>query len=257
MKRSNKEGKRLAPQAGSESFQIIDSPLTAYQMSMPDGGSVVKPLSLDAWQVFEAGPSTLLVDKQMDTEKQEEVSTKRSLIPTTAELRSMQRWGSIAFGARCARRVQPLYKFGWIEAPDKAIRLLSTAVIWAATIPVKRIDDLPVMLSESWRAESAHAAAQLAGNAGAWASSIAAMSAAYAGRGVPVHALSQAVQALMLAATVETPLRRQLLCIRRDFDRLVYLARKHKWTDDTPVPPEVFGRMWPKNLEPAWAKEPA
>lgn len=60
---------------------------------------------------------------------------------------------------------------------------------------------------------------------------------------------------LVTAATAETPIRRQLLCIRRDFDRLVHLARKHDWTDDTPVPPEVFGPMWPKHLTPAWAKE--
>ena len=67
----------------------------------------------------------------------------------------------------------------------------------------------------------------------------------------------QSAAALIVAsATIGMPIRKLLLCIRRDFDRLVYLARKHHWTDDTPVPPEVFGRMWPKTLEPAWAKEP-
>lgn len=66
----------------------------------------------------------------------------------------------------------------------------------------------------------------------------------------------EAAAALILAAaTVETPIRKQLLCIRRDFDRLVTLAKKHAWTDDTPVPPETFGPMWPKNLTPDWAKE--
>jgi hypothetical protein len=68
----------------------------------------------------------------------------------------------------------------------------------------------------------------------------------------------EAAAALLLAAaTVETPIRRQLLCIRRDFDRLVYLAKKHDWTDDTPVPPDAFGPMWPGALAPDWAKEPA
>lgn len=68
----------------------------------------------------------------------------------------------------------------------------------------------------------------------------------------------EAAAALILAAaTVETPIRRQLLCIRRDFDRLVYLAKKHNWTDDTPVAPEVFGPMWPNNLTPDWSKEPS
>src|SRR5512134_3815122 len=35
---------------------------------------------------------------------------------------------------------------------------------------------------------------------------------------------------LLAAATVGTPIRRQLLCLRRDFDRLVFLANKHNWT---------------------------
>jgi hypothetical protein len=66
----------------------------------------------------------------------------------------------------------------------------------------------------------------------------------------------EAAAALILAAaTVETPIRKQLLCIRRDFDRLVHLAKKHNWTDETPVPPDVFGPMWPKNLTPDWAKD--
>ncbi len=67
----------------------------------------------------------------------------------------------------------------------------------------------------------------------------------------------EAAAALILAAaTVETPIRRQLLCVRRDFDRLVYLAKKHAWTDDTPVPPDTYGPMWPDGLTPDWAKEP-
>lgn len=67
----------------------------------------------------------------------------------------------------------------------------------------------------------------------------------------------EAAAALILAAaTVETPIRRQLLCIRRDFDRLVSLAKEHNWTDETPVPADAFGPMWPKNITPAWAQEP-
>ena len=67
----------------------------------------------------------------------------------------------------------------------------------------------------------------------------------------------EAAAALILAAaTVATPIRKQLLCIRRDFNRLVHLARKQNWSDETPVPQEAFGPLWPKNLTPDWAKEP-
>lgn len=57
-------------------------------------------------------------------------------------------------------------------------------------------------------------------------------------------------------ATLDTPLTAQLRCIRRDFNRLKRLAREQNWTDDTPVPPEVFGPMWPEGVAPYWAIEP-
>jgi hypothetical protein len=66
-----------------------------------------------------------------------------------------------------------------------------------------------------------------------------------------------AAQVLMGTAALDTPLTAQLRCIRRDFARLKRLAREQKWTDDTPVPPEVFGPMWPPGVEPYWAVEPA
>ncbi|MBP3960802.1 hypothetical protein J8F10_36740 [Gemmata sp. G18] len=37
----------------------------------------------------------------------------------------------------------------------------------------------------------------------------------------------------------------------RAFDRLTRLAEKEKWTDDTPVPPTVFGPMW-EGAPPDW-----
>jgi hypothetical protein len=71
-------------------------------------------------------------------------------------------------------------------------------------------------------------------------------------------ATPEAAAALILAAaTVSTPVRRLLLCLRRDFDRLARLAKRDGWTDDTPVPPDVFGPMWPGDLTPEWAKEPS
>ena len=67
----------------------------------------------------------------------------------------------------------------------------------------------------------------------------------------------EAAAALLLAAaTTRTPLRRQLRCIRRDFDRISLLAKRNNWTDETPVPADVFGPMWPANLVPEWASGP-
>jgi hypothetical protein len=46
------------------------------------------------------------------------------------------------------------------------------------------------------------------------------------------------------------------LAIRRDFDHLAPLAEWQHWTDDTPVPPEVFGPLWPEVPPPGWPADP-
>lgn len=40
--------------------------------------------------------------------------------------------------------------------------------------------------------------------------------------------------------------------IRRDFDSLARLAEAQRWDDDTPVPPEVFGTLWPEGAPDGW-----
>ena len=40
--------------------------------------------------------------------------------------------------------------------------------------------------------------------------------------------------------------------IRRDFDHLARLAEWQHWTDDTPVPTEVFGPLWPEGPPKGW-----
>ncbi|MBN9118866.1 MAG: hypothetical protein J0I06_06855 [Planctomycetes bacterium] len=51
-----------------------------------------------------------------------------------------------------------------------------------------------------------------------------------------------AVRSLLRVVTVGTL--DHLTAPARDFERLVKLAEKEKWTDDTPVPQSVFGPMW-------------
>lgn len=77
-----------------------------------------------------------------------------------------------------------------------------------------------------------------------------------ADRAVSADAARTAADLLLKTATTDTPLTAQLRCIRRDFARLKWLAREQKWTDDTPVPPDVFGPLWPEGVAPYWAVEP-
>ena len=46
----------------------------------------------------------------------------------------------------------------------------------------------------------------------------------------------------------------ELVLFRHDFERLRRLAKANGWTDETPVPPEVFGPLWPGRV-PKWARE--
>ena len=41
----------------------------------------------------------------------------------------------------------------------------------------------------------------------------------------------------------------------RDFGRLAHNVRVGKWTDETPVPPNVFGQMWNRDPPSWWTDE--
>ena len=43
--------------------------------------------------------------------------------------------------------------------------------------------------------------------------------------------------------------------IRRDFDRVAELVEEQSWTDDTPVPPTIFGPLWPDKRPLRWPQE--
>jgi hypothetical protein len=88
----------------------------------------------------------------------------------------------------------------------------------------------------------------------AFAMRCAARVAPIAGSGAPTEIDPMAAVSFLIAgSTVQTPVRRLLLRIRYDFDKLSYLARKNNWNDDTPVSQEVFGPMWPNGLIHEWS----
>jgi hypothetical protein len=74
-------------------------------------------------------------------------------------------------------------------------------------------------------------------------------------RATVAEIVASAASAILENATIDSPLIAQLRCIRRDFVRLKKLSLKEKWIDETPVPPDVFGRMWPEGIAPYWAAE--
>ena len=72
------------------------------------------------------------------------------------------------------------------------------------------------------------------------------------GDATPTDAVT-AANLILSAADYRTPVRRQLRAVRRDYDRLKRFVRRYHLADDTPVPPDVFGALWPDGQTPAWA----
>src|SRR6266404_4374658 len=53
-------------------------------------------------------------------------------IPTQAELGKLPRWANVAFAARCARRVQPLFESFWSHELEEYQGLVDTAISFSA-----------------------------------------------------------------------------------------------------------------------------
>lgn len=165
-------------------------------------------------------------------------------LPTEAEITQLPRWARVAFAARCARRVLPLYLTA------------SVHVEWGSRVR-RAVDTATVAASAAW-ADSVEASKAAAGADGlggfptvaatcAAQAVVEASAEAWAGDDVPfvIGAQNESVRAVQ---TIDIT--------RRDFDHLAELAEWQRWTDDTPVPPEVFGPLWPEGAPAGWPADP-
>src|SRR4051812_42839932 len=64
----------------------------------------------------------------MGARKESAVATDR--VPTEQDLAALPLWARVAFAARCARRVLPLYRAAWPDAPAEHVAALQIAVGW-------------------------------------------------------------------------------------------------------------------------------
>lgn len=220
--RPNRDGKAVVPGKGGYDSEVIEvTGPPDRMMAMPPAKSRGKliPMGDGEGLPYRPGPGALL-------------RKRVPLVPTSEEVARLPRWARVAFAARCARRVQPALSFFSDGAPEQhhlravANHASDTAIITARNAPLR---DSHIAAHVTARTDDAAPAAAAA---------------------------AAAARFLFETATLGTPLTAQLRCIRRDFARLKRLAREQKWTDDTPVPPEVFGPMWPEGVAPDWAVEP-
>lgn len=177
------------------------------------------------------------------------------VLPTEDEIAKLPRWARVAFAARCARRVLPLFLIGrpfpherWYSSQDPQWSLSQAERSAAAgASQVTSQSGYFEAASHIYQDENpADAAAHNSANAAAYA-------AADAGdNSRPLRAFF----AMNYAARAAQGNTRLLADCRRDFDLLARLASTYGWTDDTPVPPEVFGPLWPEGKPAGWPDDP-
>lgn len=176
-------------------------------------------------------------------------------LPTEDEIAKLPRWARVAFAARCARRVLPLFltnrpfpSENRYSAQDPQWSL-SQAELSAATASsrVTSVSGYTEAASHIYEDENpADEAAHNSANSAAYA-------AADAGdNSRPLRTFF----AMNYAARAAQGSARLFAVCRRDFDLLTRLASTYGWTDDTPVPPEVFGPLWPEGKPAGWPDDP-
>jgi hypothetical protein len=212
----------------------------------------------------------------------------REEVPSREEIAKLPRWAQVAFAARCARRVQPLFKVFWPEAPaehceaiERAIRLAESsagsarlpahaadadaadAARNAAEDAAKAAEDKDDDIEDAYTAaEDVEDAAKAADAADAAADAADAANAANENDEDDDEDddedAAEAANAVADAADAanrwgRAPSRESVVrVIRMDFEKLKAAAKKERWTNETPVPPEFFGPLWPEGEPPGW-----
>ncbi|MBN9121796.1 MAG: hypothetical protein J0I06_22090 [Planctomycetes bacterium] len=166
-------------------------------------------------------------------------------LPGIAKIAKLPRSARVAFAARCARRVLPLVKHYWPNAPEHHLKALDRAV----SVAENAADAARSAADAAARASAAARAARAADAADAAHAADAAAYAAAALAGDAAYAAAAAAAAYAAYATARR-------FIARDFKTLVEAAAAGKWTNQTPVPPTVFGPMWPEGVPPDWPLAP-
>ncbi|MCW5776578.1 MAG: hypothetical protein KIS87_09080 [Phycisphaeraceae bacterium] len=195
-------------------------------------------------------------------------------LPTDVELLTLPRWVCVAFAARCARRVQPLFACFRPDAPKEHVEAVDTAITLSERSAAHgtRVSAHNAVHAADAARTAYNAAAALApddANAPYDANARAAARAAHA-----AHAAARAVDAADAAAAAdaadaasaageaafegdftgafEGAFDATVAAMRHDFELLRAAVQAENWTDDTPVPPEFFGPLWPHGEPEGW-----
>lgn len=181
-------------------------------------------------------------------------------LPTREDISRLPRLARVAYAARCARRAFPLVKRKWPEIPDKDLAAIESAIsiaedaasaaaAYATVTSASATADAcksyaggaaSVASLAAYRATNEAGYDAYAAYAGTATCADAAACAAYAAAATAsasASAVTFAADAAIYAAGADVP----IAAIARDYQVILELSQREKWTDKTPVPPSVFG----------------
>jgi hypothetical protein len=162
------------------------------------------------------------------------------ILPSWDEIAKLPRWAQVAFAARCAHRL-----LGDVEQHEtsRAVQVAEQAAAQGKVDP-NTADAALVAVEAFDRIQRYDQAAYYA----AWVAHVATHPRGEAD--FSHHVISAARLTFKRFASD----RFRVALPAQDLSRLLRLAQEQHWTDDTPVPPEVFGPMW-EGDPPDWWRD--
>lgn len=181
-------------------------------------------------------------------------------VPQEADLQLIPRWARVALVGRTLRRVLPLLLASWPAATKKFQRAVEWAIAEGesaasqatATADLKNagMAAMDVYGTQPMRCEPAgyiaFSAARVSFSAREPQADSAQDGIEQAAWAVYWYEFNQKAKGITSAAVT---------AIWTDYNHLKAMARREGWTQKTPVPPEVFGPLWPKGAPKTWPQQ--
>jgi hypothetical protein len=173
---------------------------------------------------------------------------KKPKVPTFNDIVELPYWARIAFAARCARRVQPIFSAAWPNAPQKWGTAVEQAISFAENAAGSGKANPTILIYFTFpNAYKAAEAAKTTKVTKAAKVAYAATYAALASSGSNEYAAELTAKVSQFAHNANHSTLQEM---QRDFDKLKIESNREKWTDNTPVSRDFFGPLWLKGKEP-------
>lgn len=201
-------------------------------------------------------------------------------IPTPNEIATLPRWVKVAFAARCARRIQMLFRVVCPDAPIEEIKAIERAISTAEKPPKiyaesAKAANVVYSISEKYHEkewstrsrfktiyldeiDSAYIITAAINGIVSGIADAAARAAHSAYDPNQVEDAINVVESVIIGINkfdIENlPSVKIISGIRRDFELIYEASNSGNWTNDTQVAPDFFGPLWTEGEEPDWSK---